>query len=305
LGRVLWNVLTLSPAAHNYPDAAFFRLWNWLPPAARKNRLAHAYGRFLHRRARARQARNPVDSLVHTFFLRNLPLMEVLRRLVEAGRYASGLTLASIGCSSGAELYSTKWALHAARPDLQVFVIGVDLSGTAVAKAERAVYGLQDSEVRRLSSDQIEELSRGPFPLFQRQGDELIVPEALRTDVTWLVSDARDSRLAALLGAHDIVMVNNVLCHMRDQEAEACLRNVVRLVAPGGYLLIYGVNLDVRTFVVREAGLIPVMDDIERVYLADRSALAKWRLVYWGSEPFDGRRPDWAVRYGTVFQRPV
>jgi chemotaxis protein methyltransferase CheR len=231
--------------------------------------------------------------------------MEVLRRLVEAGRYASGLTLASIGCSSGAELYSTKWALHAARPDLQVFAIGVDLSGTAVAKAERAVYGLQDSEVRRLSSDQIEELSRGPFPLFQRQGDELIVPEALRTDVTWLVSDARDSRLAALLGAHDIVMVNNVLCHMRDQEAEACLRNVVRLVAPGGYLLIYGVNLDVRTFVVREAGLIPVMDDIERVYLADRSALAKWRLVYWGSEPFDGRRPDWAVRYGTVFQRPV
>jgi chemotaxis protein methyltransferase CheR len=190
------------------------------------------------------------------------------------------------------------------RPDLRIVATGVDLSPAAVAKAEKAAYGLEDSEVRRLSGDQIEELSTGTFPLFRRQGHELIVAEAMRTDVTWLLGDARDPRLADLLGAHDVVMVNNVLCHMQDQEAEACLRNVIRLLAPGGYLVTYGVNLDVRTRVVREAGLTPVMDDIERVYRADCTALAKWPLAYWGAKPFDARRPDWATRYGAVFQRP-
>jgi len=303
--RIAWNVLTLSPMARSYPDLALRRLWKSIPPRRYENRLVRMYGRFLHRRACASQPRKPLDVIFQTSFFRNLPQLEVLQRLVSARPYATAMTVASIGCSSGAELYSAKWMVRCARPDLRVVATGVDLDNDALVKATRGVYRRGERELTGLSDAMVDRLATdAPYPLFAREGDHLTISEALRADVTWRHADARDPGLATLLGAHDVVMVNNILCHMRDPEAEACLRNVLRAVAPGGYLLSFGINLDVREHVVLGAGLAPVKDDIERVYLADSDALSKWPLRYWGCEPFDRRRRDWATRYGTVFQRP-
>jgi len=89
---------------------------------------------------------------------------------------------------------------------------------------------------------------------------------------------------------------------MESSEAETCLRNIVRLVVPGGYLFVSGIDLDVRTKVARELGWKPVLDLLEDVHDGDVSIRQSWPFEYWGLEPLDKRRSDWKVRYASVFQ---
>jgi len=54
------------------------------------------------------------------------------------------------------------------------------------------------------------------------------------------------------------MVANWFLCHMHPEEAEECLRNLARLVKPGGYLFVSGVDLSVRSKVARDLGERPV-----------------------------------------------
>src|SRR5262249_52280628 len=100
------------------------------------------------------------------------------------------------------------------------------------------------------------------------------------------------------------VVANRFLCHMHPEEAEACLRNLAQLVKPGGYLFVSGVDLDVRTKVVRALGLRPLTQMIREIHEGDPSLRRDWPLAYWGLEPFDQSRIDWTMRYASVFQQP-
>lgn len=89
---------------------------------------------------------------------------------------------------------------------------------------------------------------------------------------------------------------------MRPKEAEECLRNLVRLVKPGGYIFVSGIDLDVRTKVARELGWRPVTELIKEIHEGDPSLRRDWPLRYWGLEPFNESRADWKIRYASVFQ---
>jgi len=41
------------------------------------------------------------------------------------------------------------------------------------------------------------------------------------------------------------VVANRFLCHMEPPDAQNCLRNIGRLVKPGEYLFVTGIDLDV------------------------------------------------------------
>jgi chemotaxis protein methyltransferase CheR len=60
-------------------------------------------------------------------------------------------------------------------------------------------------------------------------------------------------------------------CHLRiDAEAaEVCMRNIARLVKPGGYLFVSGVDLEVRTRVARSLGWKPVGDVLRETHEGD------------------------------------
>jgi hypothetical protein len=98
------------------------------------------------------------------------------------------------------------------------------------------------------------------------------------------------------------VVANRFLCHTQPEEAEACLRNLARLVKPRGYLFVSGVDLNVRTEVAQELGWTPVSELIREIHDGDRSLREGWLLQYWGLEPFQKDRPDWMIRYASVFQ---
>jgi hypothetical protein len=80
------------------------------------------------------------------------------------------------------------------------------------------------------------------------------------------------------------------------------LCSLARLVKPGGYLFVSGIDLDVRTKVAIDLGWIPVPDLLEEIHNGDPSVRRDWPWRYWGLEPFDSKRPDWRTHYAAVFQ---
>ena len=48
--------------------------------------------------------------------------------------------------------------------------------------------------------------------------------------------------LVDILGPQDIVVANRFLCHMEPVAAGTCLRNIARLVKPGGYFFVSGID---------------------------------------------------------------
>ena len=159
--------------------------------------------------------------------------------------------------------------------------------------------GDQPSSVfERMSSVEME-------AMFERDGQEVRVRPRFRHGIIWRLGDADDPDLPGAPGLQDIVFANRFRCHIDPDEAEACLRNLARLVKGGGYLFVSGVDLDVRCKVARDLGSRPVTELIGEIREGDPSLRRDWPLEYWGLEPLDRGRDDREIRYASVFQLPA
>lgn len=273
-------------------------LWSRLPASVTMSRPMLGYGAFLHSLERLRSARTQFHG---TFFFRNRPELELMRSLVERKTRGSTVKCTVLACSNGAEVYSIVWTLRSARPDLKVAVRAVDISNEILELAKAGLYSLETNDL--VNSPIFERISEREIEaMFDRQDGELRVKAWLKDGIRWQVGDAGDPTLADCLGEQDIVVANKFLCHMRPSDAERCLRNLARLVKPGGYLFVSGVDLEVRTKVAVDSGWTPVLDLIEEMHNGDSSVRADWPWRYWGLEPFDRTRPDWNIRYASAFQ---
>jgi chemotaxis methyl-accepting protein methylase len=295
-------------------------LWNHLPDSLRNRSFGAAYARYLDRTVRRLSDRK---QFVATFFLRNRPELQLVSRLLRDRPLGSRLNVAVLACSKGAEVYSLVWTIRTARPDLEISVQAVDISPEVVEFAKCGVYSLKsgaevdsdpshpqeslDSIDRDTSRDQNEwifqRMSDAEMDaLFQVEGNLATVRPYLRQGIHWICGDAGDPGLQAALGPQDIVVANRFLCHMKPEAAADCLRNVSRLVRPGGYLFVSGIDLEVRSQVALEMGWRPVLDLIREIHDGDDSIRRGWPTEYWGLEPFDSQRPDWETRYASVFR---
>jgi chemotaxis protein methyltransferase CheR len=205
--------------------------------------------------------------------------------------------IVSLGCSTGAELYSAVWLIRSARPEQEVQALGIDSLEACIQAAARGVYPLRVIEVAGISETSYE-------GLFTREGKTLVVQDWVKEAVTWAVGDACSSDLAARFGLHDVVVSNNFLFQMPPGRAVACLKNLARLVAPNGYLVVSGADLDVRSRILGELGFVPVTARCEEIHAAE-DVHAAWPLRFWGVEPMDRTRQDWSARYTTVFRSPA
>jgi SAM-dependent methyltransferase len=277
------------------------KLWSMLPSTVTRLRPMRAYGNFLHALARLRPVRM---SHFYTFFFRNRPLLELARRLSDQKGEGSNLTITVLGCSIGAEVYSLLWTIRSRRPDLKVVVNAVDLSKEALEFARTGDYSSQLSlftDAAVLAPVSMKEMSE----LFDTGFDQLTIKPWLKECIIWRVGDAADPRLLNQLGAQDMVLANNLLCHMYPVDAESCLRNIVMLVKPGGHLFISGIDLDVRAQIAQAVGLEPVLDLVEEIHNGDATLIKDWPFKYWGLEPFSTRPPDWRIRYSSAFRVKV
>jgi len=296
-------------------------IWNHLPTLLRGLSLGRAYGRHLHGLVRLLAKRKQYFA---TFFLRNRAELELMRRLLERKAHGADLDISVLACSKGAEVYSVAWTIRSARPDLTLRMHAIDISQEILEFAEKGVYSLRNGlDIAKGSNDE-DRMNRGDMawntardqnaPMFERmtdkeveamfeiEGDEARVRPWIKGGVIWLRGDVGDPELLRLLRPQDMVLANRFLCHMEPAAAERCLRNIARLVEPGGYLFVSGIDLDVRTGLARELGWKPVGDLIKDIHEGDPSLRQGWPLEYWGLEPFWDDRSDWKVRYASVFQ---
>jgi SAM-dependent methyltransferase len=138
--------------------------------------------------------------------------------------------------------------------------------------------------------------------LFHRDGDLLTVQSWIKEGIHWHVGDVGEPEILDALGPQDMVIANNFLCHMDASEAEKCLRNIARLLSPGGYMFVSGIDLDIRTKVARDLGWRPLDELLEEIHEGDPCLRNDWPFGYGGLEPLNKRRHDWRTRYAAVFQ---
>jgi SAM-dependent methyltransferase len=315
--RILRNTVTGAESSRRYParaieilrkripgieswkpqaltDRGIEMFWNGLPPRVHSWKYTQVLGRRIHRRAVRVQ---PRGGGCFTRFFRNLPQLELVRDLVLERPREAPVKIASLGCSTGAELYSTVWLFRTARPTQAVQALGIDMAEECIHAASRGVYPCRVVEVAAVSETSHERL-------FTKEGKTLVVQDWIKEAVTWAVADACSSDLPERFGLHDVVFANNFLFHMSAERSESCLRNVARLVAPNGYLIVSGADLDLRGRVLGELGFVPITAKCEQIHAAE-DVHAAWPLRFWGLEPIDRTRPDWAARYATVFRSPT
>jgi chemotaxis methyl-accepting protein methylase len=273
-------------------------LWRRLPPRIRDLHFIRSYWAWLHTVVCLHASR---QQFFGTFFLRNRPALELIRRLCEQKVQGATLRIAVLGCSIGAEVYSILWTIRSARPDLKLVLHAVDISQEILNFAERGVY--DPSTCAFVHASIFERLT--PFEkreIFDWEGDQAKIKSWLREGIIWKLGDAADPELVSLLGSQDMVVGSNFLCHMTPVDAEKCLRNIARLVGPSGHLFVSGVDLDVRTKVALELGWRPMPELIADIHDGDPCIRADWPWKWWGLEPLDQRRPDWQIRYAAAFQ---
>ena len=248
------------------------QLWNSLPQRVTSSGPMKLYGGFLHRLARVRGDRAQAGS---TYFLRNRPLLELVERLARRSAKTDVLRVAVLGCSTGAEVYSMAWKIRSARPDLTLILDAVDISSEAVNLGKRGVYVFTPKAdlFERISDSEIDEM-------FEKDGDRLAIRTWLREGIEWHVADVGETAVRDLLGPHDIVVASNFLCHMEDSMAEKCLRNITKLVTSGGYLLVSGIDLDVRSRIASELGWAPVRELLEEIHEGDPCLRHLWPCHY-------------------------
>ncbi len=297
----------LAKAAHlqvlgKSPAGFYLRLnkWIWARVTSRVRNLSpvRSYGAWLYRLVCLRATR---QQFFGTFFLRNRPLLELMRRLADQKPPASTLRIAVLGCSIGAEVYSILWSIRSVRPDLKVLLDAVDVSKDILSFAEKGIYPPDASQIVDASIfERLTETEKAE--MFDWEGDEAKVKPWLREGITWQLGDAANPELTNTLGPQDMVVASNFLCHMAPAVAGKCLRNIARLVSPGGYLFVSGVDLGTRTKVALDLGWEAVPELLEEIHNGDPSLRADWPWEWWGLEPLNRRRCDWRTRYAASFR---
>ena len=268
-------------------------IWKRLPPVMLRSRIVRRYGHFLHRCVMIRGWRHMNQG---TYLIRNRPELELIHDLARSRPKGSSFRITVLGCSAGMEVYAIKWYLRNLTPLLDIQLLGLEPHQAALDTARKGEYPLAkyDWMLSRLT-----DAERTEF--FEIRDDAAHIHPHLKQGIRWLEGDACDPSLENLLGKQDLVIANRFLCHMEQEQASACLRNITQLVAPDGHLFVSGVDLPVRQSVMQESGFVPVTDRLTEIHDGDPSLRAGWPFQTWGLEPLDRERTDWVSRYAMVY----
>jgi chemotaxis protein methyltransferase CheR/type IV pilus assembly protein PilK len=181
-----------------------------------------------------------VDLLtVHdTRFFRNPESIELVRsfcrNVLQQQDVANkrSLTVWSVGCSTGEEVYSLVITLHALQQDVGNFYFGVtgtDISYPALATAREGIYHL-----RRLTgvSDELRE------QCFQGCGDDYYqVQPALRQRTCFMQGNVLDATTMPKQ-QFDIIYCQNVLIYFQPERRRLMLNQIVAHLKPGGMVVL-------------------------------------------------------------------
>ncbi len=258
------------------------------------------YGRMRQRALRARCPRS--NSHSYTSFYRSPPQLEalcgpVLSRLQEKG--ADPLSILVLAGSNGAEAYTLASEIRSRRPDLDFRIRASDLHEHTVRHAEKAAYSL--SEVTQGLPVPEDFLSR----TFDLIDDLYVVKPEIQALVSFEQADLLAPEIADRFRPADIVLVQNVLFHLPPDMARKAFASVLKLLKPGAFLFIEGMELDMRSELTRAAALVPLDYKVKEIYEYSRRHIPTfWWRHYFGNEPYSRFAWNRLARYSTIFAAP-
>lgn len=280
--------------------------WVRMPKKFTDLEFLRPLGHFFYNRFTYFQSRDQTHS---TWFLRNVPQANVLANLIQHDfETGSSVRMASIGCSTGAELYSLLYIVKSHCPNLKFISQGVDICPGVVEIARKAIYNMNEHSATKVSTYSVGPrevaslTSQSRAALFENEKDnDVQVKEWIRSDTTWHSLSADDPALLGLIGTQDIVLAKNFLGPMDDNLAVNCLLNIIQLVRPGGYLVVDGIDLNLKARILPQLNVTPITDQLKEIYYEDITKEG-WPWVRWAHEPMDLRRADWKYRYCSIFR---
>jgi chemotaxis protein methyltransferase CheR len=163
-----------------------------------------------------------------TSFFRDAMVFDVLRTGVLpalAGRKAP-LRILSVGCASGAELYSMAMLLDEAQMLDRTILVGTDCRADAVRSARTGRF--DEAALATLSPER-----RARYFEPVARGYRVVEPLLRRTN--WIVADVTRPLFS---GGWDIVLCRNLLMYLEPALADATCRRLAAGVAPGGVLVL-------------------------------------------------------------------
>ncbi len=298
------TIMTGSNSLRQTPVRFCRALWETIPSSIRRTPPMFRVGRYIYRNFTRYNGRFQSH---YTQFMRNPPLLSLIGTLASQYPRDSRLKIASIGCSTGAELYSVLYTIRNLRNDLRIEAYGVDIADVVVDAAKRGVYqpdvpaaegSLYAAGRAEIASVDVSSLLGILQPL---PDGSMHVRDWVRQGINWVTADATDDKLLELLGRQDFLLANNFMGPMEDDVAERCLRNLTRLVAAGGYLVVDGIDLDIKTRVLKPSGFRPVLTNQEEIWTSE-GLKAGWPWLRWAREPIDRSAVDWDLRYSVIFR---
>ena len=298
------------------------RIWNCLPASLRLRPPLRWFGRHLHALVRRLAERTQSHG---TFFFRNRPELELLRRLVDRKAPAASVEVSVFACSKGAEVYSIAWTIRSARPDLKLTLHALDISPEMVAFAKNGAYSVRRPPVFGAARDEgASEEDKLTWNTYRDQGahQDLSIFERMTEREMQAMFDRSAqskssrgsrkgssgtqgtpgtrswpaSRSAGHIGGKSVSVPYGGL---RGRAVPSKPRSTVK---PGGDLFVSGVDLDVRKMVGGEMKWEPVTELLKEIYEGDVSLMNGWPLEWWGQEPFMTARQDYMTRYACAFQ---
>ena len=191
-----------------------------------------AYRRLLERDPAAFDALVEELTVGETYFLRERPQLEVLRRhiladLVDRRGPGDRLELWSAGCASGEEAYTLAMILDEMGLGRRSRVLGTDLSTTALRRAEAGVYGAWSLRAVRPSE-------RDAW--LEPVGRQFRVRDRLARRVRFQAHNLLEGPPAGA-PPFDVVFCRNVLIYLVPAALDGVVRTLVASLAPGGWLV--------------------------------------------------------------------
>lgn len=214
---------------------------------------------------------------------------------------AEKLNVLMFGTCHGDELYSLSSELHAHSPRLSYDIRAFELVEELVTKTRSAAYTEEEVRFGAFVDDAFIDRT------FDRADDQVplyrVKPHLVRPTYC-AQGDILDSTFMEQLAPAHLVFAQNLLFHLPRNRVASAFENLCRLVSPGGYLFINGMDTDVRIRLTKRLGLEPVATLVEEIHedaRVDRGD--SWAGYYFGREPFSRRSKDWLRKYATIFRR--
>ncbi len=190
-------------------------------------------------------------------FFRNPSTFHALKDSVLPGmvRQALGegsrkLRFWSVGCAGGEEVYSLAFLLEGIPPEIQVSILGTDISHSVLQRAREGRF-----ESLRLSNVPQEIIER----FFQKDGGRLRIENRIREKVHFRHHDVLSD---AEFPAADLILCRNVLIYFSRKDQKKILERFSRSMLPGGRLVLG--KAEILTGSARN--LFEAEDPAERIY---------------------------------------